>query len=232
MLQIDLLNFEDARYERKFVVEGIGPKEVEKIIQFNPAMFSEIFYERSVNNIYFDSINQDSYLGNVDGDFERLKIRVRWYGKMGGLIENPILEVKIKKGEIGKKLIFPLKKFMVDRNFSKKYFKKEVLDKSKLPKWILEKLRRYNFSLLNHYRRKYFISLDKKYRITLDKNLIFSEIKNSNNLFMNKIKEEKIVLELKYDRKDDEKAKEVTQKLLFRLSKNSKFVSGIDLLGL
>jgi SPX domain protein involved in polyphosphate accumulation len=231
MLQIDLLNFEDARYERKFVVGGIGPKEVEKIIQFNPAMFSEIFYERNVNNIYFDSINQDSYFGNVDGDFQRLKIRVRWYGKMGGLIENPVLEVKIKKGEIGKKLSFPLKKFILDRNFSQEYFKKEVLDKSKLPKWILEKLRRYNFSLLNHYKRKYFISSDKRYRITLDRDLIFFEIKNRNNLFMNKIKEEKIVLELKYDRKDDERAKEVTQKLLFRLSKNSKFVSGIDLLG-
>ena len=43
------------RYERKFLIQDATRSEVERSIKLHPALFSEIFHERSVNNIYFDS---------------------------------------------------------------------------------------------------------------------------------------------------------------------------------
>jgi hypothetical protein len=47
---------------------------------------------------------------------------------------------------------------------------------------------------------------------------------------VNKTKNNKIILELKVPYEKFEKAREITQHFPFRLSANSKYVSGIDLL--
>jgi hypothetical protein len=148
-----------------------------------------------------------------------------------GLIENPVLELKIKNNELGKKLLFPLKPFRLDSNFSVDYLYNEVFLKSNLPKWLIEELKFRYTALLNSYERKYFMCADKTHRITLDYNLIFFKIKQKDNTFNEKIMDNKnIILELKYERKDDEKTSDLTNYFPFRLSKNSKYVSGIDLL--
>jgi len=230
MLEIDSLNFENARYERKFVISELNLNEIEKIIKLNPIMFLEIFHRRTINNIYFDSLAMKNYYDNLAGNSQRLKIRIRWYGKLFGLIKKPILELKIRNNEIGKKIIFPLKEFRLDKSLSKEFLQKEVFSKSNLPDWLREKLKLYQPFLLNSYKRKYFISANKKYRITLDNDLIFFEIKEKNNLFKYKIKRGDIILEIKYDREKDEKIRQITQHFPFRLAKSSKYVYGIDIL--
>ena len=80
------LNPKKFRYERKFLVEELGKKEALFVIKENPAMFSEIFHERRINNIYFDSSNMESYHDNVMGNSQRVKIRIRWYNDLFGHI--------------------------------------------------------------------------------------------------------------------------------------------------
>ncbi|MFC1682222.1 VTC domain-containing protein [Nanoarchaeota archaeon] len=223
-------SIEENRYERKFLVSNSSQQEVERIIKYNPAFFSEIFYKRRVNNLYLDSEEKHNYFDNVDGNVQRLKIRIRWYGNLFGFIENPILELKIKNGEVGRKIAFPLKSFSLNEDFSKESLWK-IFDKSSLPSDIKEILRACIPSLLNSYQRKYFISYNKKYRITLDDDLIFFEIKSQGNFFNYKREEKDIViLELKYNLDNDLNAQNITQYFPFRLTKSSKYVSGVDLL--
>lgn len=226
-----ITDFEDARYERKFLISELSLKEVEAIIKFNPHVFSEIFYKRRVNNIYLDSLDFGSYMDNIHGNSQRMKIRIRWYGKLFGLIKNPVLEIKARDNKLGKKTVFALRPFVLDQRFTNKLLQKEVFAKSKLPDWLIELLKLSQLSLLNSYKRRYFISADKQHRITLDDDLIFFKIKNRNNLFKEKIADKRnVILELKYKRKDDLKASQITQYFPFRMTKSSKYVQGIDLL--
>jgi len=226
-------DLKDFRYERKFIISELNKFEIEYLIKHHPAMFSEIFYERNVNNIYFDSENLKNYHSNLAGNSQRLKIRIRWYGKLSGFIKNPVLEIKIKENQLGRKLSFPLKSFILNKKFSIEFLQKEVLEKSNLPAWLVEKLRIERPNLLNTYRRKYFISFDKKYRVTLDKDMVFFKIRNKNNLFNEKITFESInVLELKYLYEFSKNAEKITNYFPFRLSAISKYVSGIDLLNI
>jgi len=232
MFKIDLLNFGDGRYEKKFVIQELDSKEIEQIIRNHPAIFSEIFYPRVVNNIYLDSLNMKNYFDHTAGSSQRLKVRIRWYGATFGLIKKPVLEIKIKSHELGKKVLFKLKSLKLDEKFSASLLHKDIFPNSNLPNFLVEELQSLYPALLNCYTRSYFISADKLYRITLDTDLRFFEIGSSNNIFF----EEKIInqikiLELKYPRSEENFSDRITQHLPFRLSANSKYMKGIDMLG-
>lgn len=219
------------RYERKFLIRDIKIFDIEKSIKFHPAIFSEIFYKRRVNNIYLDTNGMENYRDNIDGNPQRLKIRIRWYNDTFGFIEKPALELKIKRDSLGSKLSFPLNSFVLDKNFSKEFLEKEVFLKSKLPNWLIEKLRGYQPSILNSYLRKYFRSSDKKYRITLDNDLLFFKITGKSNSFKNKRGDkETVIIEIKYNKEDDDWSSNITQHFPFNLTKSSKYISGVDLL--
>lgn len=42
-----------------------------------------------------------AYQDNLIGISDRMKVRIRWYGALLGLIEEPVLELKIKRGFLG-----------------------------------------------------------------------------------------------------------------------------------
>ena len=107
----DILNPESFRYERKFLISQLSRHEIESIIRLHPAAFSEIYHQRFVNNIYFDTVGLSAYKDNLTGISDRLKVRIRWYGDLFCLIEEPFLELKIKRGFLGGKLRFPLASF-------------------------------------------------------------------------------------------------------------------------
>lgn len=218
-LDFDKNNF---RHEKKFVVPYLEKSEVETVILSNSYLFGEIFYERQVNNIYFDSLDMNSFFDNILGNSDRLKIRIRWYGDFEK-VENPVLEIKIKKGMVGTKLSFPLKNFSFPLSLNKM---QKVFADSDLPKWLAEKLKSQRFALLNHYRRKYFLSACRKFRITIDSNLTYGRVLTQNHLNLShEVKENYCILELKYD--VDKNAKDVATQFPFRLSKSSKYVLGV-----
>lgn len=219
---------EALRHERKFLITDYSAEEVEQIIKFNSACFNEIHYQRTVNNIYFDSLAFDSYYRNVEGDTNRIKARIRWYGWLFGEIENAVLEFKIKKGLLGKKDYYPLDPFRLDENFSKQQILL-ALNSNKVPNNIRNTILSMQPALLNSYSRKYFLSADKQFRLTIDKDQVFYRISYNGNTFLNKVKiNQSVVLELKYDVNLQEEVNKISNEFPFVMTKNSKYLQGIE----
>ena len=63
------------RYERKFFISQLTKFEVESMIRIHPAVFSEIYHKRFVNNIYFDTVNftVDDFRGKTCNRLAQLK---------------------------------------------------------------------------------------------------------------------------------------------------------------
>lgn len=217
------------RYERKFQVSSEVPiTELITLVKSNTRFFREVYYERQVNNIYFDSEAYNFYFDNVDGVSDRQKVRIRWYGNTFGEIKKPKLEIKIKKGVVGDKWTYNLSSFTLNSGFNDNAFK-EILKNSNLPLPILEMVKDLKPTLLNSYSRRYFLSSDKKFRITLDYNIFYRKIDFKINNF-NKFPQpdDNNVVELKYGLEDDEAATIISNQFPFRMSKNSKYVNGVN----
>ena len=221
------INSGPFRYERKFITTQIDRHHIENLIKYHPELFSEIYHERKINSIYFDSLDMHSYYNNMCGTRERIKIRIRWYGDLFSLIEKPVLELKIKKGHVGSKKQFFLKPFKLDSNISLNSILR-MLRLSDIPDCIIERFMFLQMAIITRYSRKYFQSSDKKYRLTIDWDMEYYTIENVNNTFRNK-KHDYLttILELKYPIDNDDYAQIITNHLPFRFSKNSKFEVGI-----
>jgi hypothetical protein len=214
------------RNERKFRISAISYPELLNLVQFSPFLFREIYCQRTVNNIYLDSFNLGDYFDNVDGCSNRTKLRIRWYGSDSIKVHSPILEFKIKRGHVGTKRCFPLTPFIFQKGFSRKHLI-EVFDKSTLPDEVREILRYLRLSLYNKYQRQYFISADKLFRITTDQNMDYFGLNDYSNHLIAKRSDYGIsVLEAKYSPDDDLLATKLIEQFSFRMTKNSKYVSG------
>ena len=216
------------RFERKFVVAELDKPEVESLIKFHPSMFSEIFCERSINNIYFDTCSMSNYFANIDGLQQRTKCRIRWYGDVWGEVTKPVLEFKIKEGLVGRKESFRLNPFTLDEQFHVDTIY-EVFKNSDIPDQLKLDLVSLQPTLLNRYSRKYFQSADANYRVTIDSNLQFYRIDPYANTFLNNlIDDHYVVLELKYNHDKEHLASTISSYFPFRMTKSSKYVSGIQ----
>jgi SPX domain protein involved in polyphosphate accumulation len=219
----------DRRYETKFSVLHLNHHELDHFIKSHPAMFHEIYYRRNVNNIYFDNSDLASYIENVEGERNRKKVRIRWYGELFGSCHEPNLEVKYKKGLLGWKEKHKLKNFNL--NIDKFFNYKAIIDpliESKEFDILKLNLQFLTPTLLNRYERTYYLSFDKKYRVTLDNKMEFYSINPITDYFRIFSDEEKRVVELKYDQQDVDGAKDITKHFPFRVSKNSKYVIGVE----
>lgn len=217
----------DFRKERKFVIEGYSLPQVEAVVRSHPALFSQPFPPRYINNIYFDTLEYQNYHDNVMGAMERSKFRIRWYGEQYGPVRKPVLEVKIKKGLAGTKKYAPLIPTTLERGFTVNDVK-AWLEESDLSPEFAEAVKYLQPTLLNRYRRKYFLSANKKFRLTLDNQLYYTHIPRLRGFFVRQETEhDKVVMELKYDTEMDGEASWITEGFPFRLSKNSKYVIGV-----
>ncbi len=216
------------RYERKFLVSHISRSGVESIIRLHPAMFAEIYQQRYVNNIYFDTVNASHYYNNVDGVSNRLKVRIRWYDDLFGFIEEPALELKTKTGFLGGKIRFSLSPFQFDTCHTLES-QQRIFRTSSLPRVLEEDLKLLQFALVNRYRRRYYESVDHNYRITIDSDMEFFRIDSNSNYFLHKaIDKDNTIIELKYSDEYDENARMITNHFPFRMTKSSKYAMGIE----
>ena len=221
------MNINNYRYERKFVIKNFTLPEIEYFIKTHPAMFSEIYHQRWVRNIYFDTINFDHYVDNIEGNSERNKLRIRWYGDLFGNIKEPKLELKYKNGLLGYKKYFDINPFFIRPNNELSKINSN-LNKS------IKNYNRENYDFINYfpvisnsYKRKYFLSSNHLFRITIDSNQSFFRV--NNNFLCNRVdNNQNIILELKYDYNSERKVDEISKFFPFRLSKNSKYVEGVN----
>ncbi len=218
------------RYERKFVISAFDEHEAENMVQLHPAFFREAFPPRFINNMYLDSQRYDSFFDNVDGVPHRCKVRIRWYGDLSTHVEAPRLEFKVKNGLFGSKKQFDLTPFTFDNAFDINRLR-HIIDDGELPSAERIKLINLIPALVNRYRRKYYESLDRHFRITIDSQMSVRQIEQHGNLFLNsKTDEQNIVLELKYDKMHEHEASNISNFFPFRMTKSSKYVSGLSLL--
>jgi SPX domain protein involved in polyphosphate accumulation len=222
-----MIETQDYRYERKFLVNHVSYQAILRIIKMNSASFTELYPSRNINNIYFDDNALTRFHDNVDGIAERQKVRIRWYGKVYGRVLRPVLEIKNRKNSVGTKLSFELFPADIDHNTDARSIR-EVISNSEISELIKTKMMLLTPKIFNGYTRDYYISRDTKFRVTIDTNLYYTKF----NQFKNSFKEHfldknNVVIELKYDHDSDYLADTITNQFGFRLTKNSKYVNGI-----
>lgn len=218
------------RFERKFFIQNIERQSVENIILHHPALFNEIYHERYVNNIYFDSLHFTNFIDNIDGNMFRTKYRIRWYGDIFTMVEKPVLELKIKKGLMGDKKSFPLVPFKLDIGLNASMLN-DVIQNSKINSKLKFNLQGQEPVILNRYKRKYYQSYDKKFRITVDDDQSFFKINKYNNTFLQKHHDNNnVIIEIKYDKKYDNEVAQISSQFPFRITKSSKYARVVDLL--
>ena len=224
--------YHSLRFERKFIFEGMLLEDmISNVVLCNPYCFKEIFHRRSVNNIYFDDQNMSFYRQNVAGDANREKYRLRWYGDEFTQVTKPTFEIKKKFGETGDKYSYKLKETSFNLIDTQAEGAQTIIEDAFLAEEniaLYNNLRQLQPALYNTYERRYFLSHCERFRITLDYNMSFYNI-TSSDFLGSKISADDIVLELKYERAHDDESRNLTQHLPVRLSKNSKYVRGVDL---
>jgi len=227
-MAINTVRANNYRYERKFLIPHLTADKVRSLVRLHPAMFREIYHQRYVNNIYFDTVDMKSYFDSVCGAADRLKIRVRWYGELFGAVEKPVLEFKFKKGFLGAKESYPLGSFHLDERFGAGVLK-DMFEKSDIPHILKIQLPALEPALLNRYSRRYYLSADGQYRITLDSEMQFYSISNYHNSYLHRHRDlTNVVLELKYDSRQDRRAHNITKHFAFRMTRSSKYLAGVE----
>ena len=211
------------RYERKYVINQNEKFRILHLIKNSDLLLKSVFYPRIINSIYYDTESLELYKQNIEGLNKRKKYRVRWYSDK----DFSNLEIKIKNGYLGHKKIYPLGPILkkngeisfkkIDRNFSN--LKKDI--KSKL---IFNMLRP---NLYVRYKRSYFISKVIDCRLTLDEEIKYYKIINK-HINIKPRKTLNSVIELKYPSNLDTFELNYFSKFLFRYSKHSKYVNGIQ----
>ena len=222
------LRGEQLRYERKALIQGLSRASVEHHVKLHPAAFRRTFPPRMVNNVYLDTIDFQHYQTNVDGVQHRVKVRVRWYGDLLGRIEDPVLELKIRDGGVGRKEIYPVVPFDLGRGFCGKHVIDRILRPS-LPKALREKIARLECKLLNRYARSYYRSRCRHFRVTVDSDQEFYRLRQTRNgLLEHNRDRESVILEIKYEREHDGEADRIAGPFPFPFTRMSKYVYGVE----
>lgn len=218
----------NLRYERKFVVPGHPLESLLARARQHPAMFREVYAPRLINNIYLDSPGLQDYHAHVSGLSERVKTRVRWYGPLSERAEVATLERKAKSGLLRSKLASPLPGFPLNGHDAFAVVR-QLAEAAAISGLVHETLRQRQPSLVNQYRRRYFLSADRRFRLTVDSDLRFLEPRRPVAcLDTAACAESTIILELKFAPEDADAAIEVAGAFPFRLSRYSKYVVGLE----
>ncbi|MDX1628236.1 MAG: polyphosphate polymerase domain-containing protein [Fulvivirga sp.] len=218
----------NLRYEYKMTAGNLGLQEVTGLLKRHPALFYEKYPPRKVNNIYFDTPAFSSYRDHIAGSAKREKLRIRWYGTPENKIERPVLERKMKFGQVGGKLSETLPSMPL-----------QSTDFWPLPVNILHCVpvdnQAYTYRLKNtdpvvalRYFRHYFLSADARFRVTVDS--VFETMSLTPDGFPKQYchKKAPVIIELKYQPEDMDTASQITNYLPFRLTRFSKYIFSVE----
>jgi hypothetical protein len=218
----------EFRFERKYHIQDRSTAEIVHWVLRSPALFREAYVPRSINNIYLDSPGLAAYFENIDGLADRTKLRIRWYGDLFGPIRKPVLEFKIKRGMVGTKASYPLQSFTLAPGFGFADLRPILADPA-LPETVRVELAHVEPALINRYHRRYFISADREYRITIDSRLEFYRVYRHDNQFLSRVVlPGSSVMELKYSGAIADLDDRITNFFPFRVTRMSKYVTGLE----
>lgn len=220
------------RYELKYTFSPDSYNYLENTVLSNAGLFHEIFHERQVNNIYFDTINLNDYYANLAGEMQRSKLRIRWYGDLHGIVKHPTLENKYKVGFVGGKNSVALPGFVYDNTFNYQEYFKQLKAGVKNPaedyvNLVAALVCRFP-TVVNRYSRRYFATPDRAVRVTIDRDIWFYHVQNRSARHKTGVKDDRLVLEVKYDADISDRVRSLLHGLGYRLGKNSKYVNGMN----
>jgi SPX domain protein involved in polyphosphate accumulation len=207
------------RYERKYKMYNFTTDIILQAIKLHPESFTKIYPDRQINNIYFDTSTLSTYWDNVNGVASRKKYRVRWYGENVQEIIKPHFEVKMRVNELGTKRVTRIDDFDLDNL----RFLTRIINELKDSPGRLQPV------LMNSYNRSYFGTKDNKFRVTVDSNIRYFSMMFAQRFTRYTVQDfNAIVVEMKYDREDDNDTDRITQHFPFRQTKSSKYVTGVQ----
>jgi len=216
------------RYERKFVAERFSLAEVLGGVRRHAASFREVYPPRVVNNIYLDSPVHRDYFDHVNGTAQRTKTRVRWYGQKLDAAVHPKLERKLKRGTVGGKETYALPRLSLDGGPLRSVLNR-VFDAAALPPMVRQGLRHQEPALFNCYHRHYFASRDGRFRLTVDSHLQFAAVAHDQwTAIRPGSAMPAVIIELKFAPERAGEAEILTNDLPFRLTRFSKYVTGME----
>jgi hypothetical protein len=195
-----------------------------KDILSSPYLFREIFWERQVNSIYVDTPSLQDYYEAVNGASNRSKTRIRWYGPLWQHT-TPVLEIKYKSGLASGKSSFPLKPLIFDSGFRPQQFMNDLKQNPDIP---ADHLSSKTFTLINSYKRRYFITPDGLCRVTIDRDMrfygLYQALMGTDFCF----RDDTVILEVKFEKERLFEVSALFQSLGYRIGKNSKYVNGVN----
>ena len=215
------------RYEYKMVLGNLTLEEAKNTILLHPNSFFERYPMRKVNNIYFDTNDLSNYYDSLAGISRRSKLRFRWYGESIRKVSGN-MELKEKNGMLISKItqkidnIFDLEKISWSELSS--IIKQDLNGRLKM-----EFFHACLPVLINSYYRYYYEATDSSARITIDYNLkVFDQrFYNKPNISFQTPLPNRIIIEIKADNKEELNLEKITNHLPFRITQNSKYISGI-----
>ena len=218
---------EQLRYEMKMVAPVSEWAQVRAMLNVHPAGFHAAYPRRRVNNIYFDTINLDSYAENLSGIAQRMKLRLRWYGKEI-VIRRGILELKCKLAGPGWKLSHAIG---VTIDLGRKRWPAIVaaIRRDAPPRFVSALDVAHRPIVINHYERDYLISNDGRVRITVDgPQSVYSQLATSvPNLRIDCSRHGCIVVEAKVDTEHRDRLIDVLSDLPLHVGRHSKYVTAV-----
>ena len=217
------------RYEKKYSTDDNYLSQILSLIKMHPSGFNEVYKERTVNSIYFDSFNFDLYNQSINGDLKRKKFRIRWYANDSKIFS--FLEIKQKEGEKGSKNRYNLLPISSEQNITREFLR-NLLYKSNIKNSdLIINFDKYSPILICSYQRKYFLSSNQKIRLTIDYKISYSNFFYESSISrVNKIYDSKMVMEYKYDYFLASEFFISENILNLRRTRFSKFSNGVEIL--
>lgn len=217
------------RFEVKFTGPGHEIDTIDSWIRMHAAGFTRPYPPRVVNSVYFDTYSLAAFEENLIGASEREKVRLRWYG-LEGEADRSTLEVKQRRNKLGWKLSYPITG-APSRDESWRDLRARV--RSQIPD---EARARFDHnpmvSLVNQYRRSYYLSGDGLVRLTVDTNLkAFDQRFGRKPNFDRSVEiPDMLVIEFKFSPEDRPNAMQMMQSIPLRVSRSSKYATAVALI--
>jgi hypothetical protein len=217
----------DARYEVKFVADATRYRELERWIRLNPAGFRTSYPPRRVNNVYFDTPDLFAFAENLSGASTRSKVRLRWYGETDRP-ESTVLEVKRRRNHLGWKNHYPAGP--MDFRSHRWLKLRRDLRSALSPEGRLWLDSHPQPILINRYDRQYFESPEGNIRATLDwrQGVFDQRLKARPNVRNRANLPDTLVVEVKFEHGDHARGSEVVAGIPVRVSRNSKYMIGVE----
>ena len=197
------------RFERKFRFDLFHKNFV--MFDFINSGFIKAYDKRTIQSLYFDTNQNDFYVSNLNGDRDRIKVRLRQYNNL----KKFSLELKIKSNSLGYKYII---KNICENSIDFDYINNIVFQLtgySVEPKiWV-------------SYAREYFIHPLYKFSACIDNNLEFSPVSKKITQYRHE-KSSYNVAEVKYPVNMDNIFKNFSNKNLMNILRYNKFSKYIE----